>query len=44
MTNDMEAEANETTDYPELLSAKVLNRDETISSTLQSRAKWDVYE
>ena len=23
---------------------KVLNRDETISSTRQSHAKWDVYE
>ena len=54
MTNEMEAEANETTDFPEFLSVmtrkmkvkdteeelvgifKVLNRDETISSTLQS--------
>ena len=56
MTNEMEAEANETTDFPEFLSVmtrkmkvkdteeelvgifKVLNRDETISSTLQSHA------
>ena len=62
MTNEMEAEANETIDFPELLSVmtrkmkvkdteeelvgifKVLNRDETISSTLQCHAKWDVYE
>ena len=61
MTNEMEAEANETIDFPEFLSLmtrklkvkdteeelvgifKVLNRDETISSTLQSHAKWDVY-
>ena len=62
MTNEMEAEANETIDFLEFLSVmtrkmkvkdtkeelvgilKVLNRDETISSTLQCHAKWDVYE
>ena len=62
MTNEMEAEANDTIDFLEFLSAKtremevqdteeelvgifkVLNRDETISSTLQCHAKWDVYE
>ena len=62
MTNEMEAEANETIDFPEFLSVMtremkvknteeeivgifiVLNRDKTISQTLQSHAKWDVYE
>ena len=60
--HEVEAEANETTDFPEFLSVmtrkmkvkdteeelvgifKVLNRDETISPTLQSHDKWDVYE
>ena len=56
MTNEMEADYPEflsvmtrkmkVKDTEEELVGifKELNRDETISSTLQSHAKWDVYE